>query len=314
LEALASAIEARYPDASCAFDASGVSADVTLDDARYRARVQPSLISVELPTTDGFDLGLRWTDRDAGSMASAFDDSCLVETNDVSLASMWLDRDAQAALLASRYTSGTPEALRTTVPLLRDGTWHHAVRGDHVIASRDVAEESAERLVDLLAATLTLAARPVRWARWFVPIGKALGGEVAPRVELGGRPVLRFRRGGTDITVRLLRRLGPDDPGRFRTLVGAHRVASAGETLTLIADDLPRVAWPPANDLGASSLRIDMHARGLLDAARPSTTIVRRHDVEVMFDGVFSDANRLAAAIQLAAYWATDHSHEGPYR
>ena len=78
--------------------------------------------------------------------------------------------------------------------------------------------------------------------------------------------------------------------------------------------DLPRSAWPPPNDLGASSLRIDDRARTLIDAARPSTTIVRKHDVEITFDGVFADAERLGAAIQLAGYWAGDHDHVGPYR
>ncbi|NVB83841.1 MAG: hypothetical protein HOV81_36035, partial [Kofleriaceae bacterium] len=126
--------------------------------------------------------------------------------------------------------------------------------------------------------------------------------------------VLRFRRGTTEVTVRLLRRLGPADHGRLRTVVGAHRAGSGGETLTLIAEDLPRMAWPPANEVGPSTLRIDARARALLDTARPSTTIVRRHDVEITFDGSFADADRLGAAIELACHWATDHSHAGPYR
>jgi hypothetical protein len=313
-EALASAIEQRYPDTTHAIDIAGVTAELSHDGETFRARIEPATISIELPATDGFDLALRWTDRGAGSLASSFDDSCYVETNDVALASMWLDRDAQAALLASRYTSGIPEARRNTAPLLRDGTWQHAIRSDHVIASRDIAEDSVDRIVEVLGASLALAGRPARWARWFQPLGKALGCEVAGRIELGGRPVLRQRRGGTEVTVRLLRRLGPEDAGRFRMVVGAHRVASAGETLTLIHEDLPRAAWPPPNDLASSSLRIDARARTLLDAARPSTTIVRRHDVEITFDGVFADVDRLSAAIQLAGYWASDQSQDGPYR
>jgi hypothetical protein len=321
-DALASAIEQRFPDACIATvaraaDAQSVHADIPHDGTVYRVSAQLAPlghVTVQLPSTDGFELALRWTDRDVGSLRSAFDDSCLVETNDVSLANMWLDREAQAALLASRYTTGTPEPLRTTLPMLRDGTWQHELRDDQVIASRSEAETSVARLTDLIAASLSLATRPARWARWFAPLAKALGGEAAPRVEIGGRPVLRVQRGGTEVQVRLLRRLGPDDPGRLRTLVSAHRVASSGETLTLISDELPRSAWPPANDLAGSSLSIDARARELLDLARPSTTIVRKHDVEITFDGVFADADRLGAAIQLAAYWSTDRHAIGPYR
>lgn len=299
-------------------DGHGVRAEVTLDGTVYRTRAQMTPIghvSVQLPSTDGFELALSWTDRAVSTpRASAFDDSCLVETNDVALAQMWLDREAQAALLASRYVSGTPQPMRDTVPMLRDGGWHHALCDDQVIASRSEPEHSAERIVDLLATSLALATRPVRWARWFSPLATAVGGETIGRVELGGRPVLRVRRGGADVSVRLLRRLGPADPGRLRMVVGAHRLGSSGETLTLIADDLPRSAWPPANELGASTLRIDTRARSLLDAARPSTTIVRRHDVEITFDGAFADADRLGAAIQLAAHWSAETAHDGPYR
>ncbi len=272
-------------------------------------------VAVQLPSTDGFELSVSWTDRVVhGARQASFDDSCLVETNDVSLAGLWLDREAQSALLASRYVSGTPEPMRATVPMLRDGTWQHEDRSDEVMASRTDAESSPERIADMLAASLALATRPVRWAKHFAPIAMALGGEVAARVELGGRPVLRVRRGSVDVTVRLLRRLGPADQGRLRTVVGAHRGSGSGETLTLIADDLPRSAWPPANDHSPSSLRIDDRARALLDAARPATTIVRRHDVEITFDGAFGDADRLGAAVELAAYWARERSGTGPYR
>ncbi|HSD89229.1 MAG TPA: hypothetical protein VLB44_16990 [Kofleriaceae bacterium] len=317
-EGLVSAIGKRFPRAVCTIDAGAVRIELPIDGVVYRARAQMAprgRVCVQLPSTDGFELALRWTDRgELQAQSSRFDDSCLVETNDVSLANMWLDADARAALLASRYVSGTPEALRTTVPLLRDGTWRHEVRSDEVSAERVDAEESADRIADMLAASLSLALRPVRWARWFAPLAMALGGDASPRVELGGRPVLRVRRGATDVTVRMLRRLGPGDAGRLRAVIGAHRVGSGGEVLTLISENLPRSAWPPPNDRGASTLRIDDRARALLDAARPSTTIVRRHDVEIMFDGAIADADRLGAAVELAAHWARDHSHAGPYR
>jgi hypothetical protein len=318
-ERLASAIVDRFPGASCVTDAAGVARiEVTVRDTLYRARAQMEpvgRVAVQLPSTDGFELTVRWTDRIShGARQPSFDDSCLVETNDVTLANLWLDGEAQSALLASRYVSGTPDSLRATVPLLRDGTWQYELRSDEVTASRDGAEPAPERIADMLAASLALAARPVRWAKHFVPIAKALGGEAAARVDLGGRPVMRVRRGAVDVNVRVLRRLGPADQGRLRTVVGAHRLAASGETLTLIADDLPRTAWPPANEPSPSTLRIDDRARALLDAARPATTVVRRHDVEITFDGAFGDHERLGAAVELAAYWAGERAPTSPYR
>jgi hypothetical protein len=271
-------------------------------------------VTVETPSTDGFELAVSWTDRNVGSLGSAFDDSCLVQTNDVSLAALWLDREAQAALIASRYMSGRPDASRITAPLLRDGAWHYELRNDQVTAQRTEPEPSTARMGDLLATCISIAHRPTRWARSFRPLAKALGGEAIARVELGGRPVLRVRRGSAEVTVRLLRRFGPDDPGRLRTVVGAHRIGSGGETLTLISDELPRSAWPPSNEQAPSLLKIDAHARTLLDAARPSTTVVRPHDIEITFDGGFADVDRLGAAIQLASYLAVDHTRRGPYR
>ncbi|NVB82662.1 MAG: hypothetical protein HOV81_30070, partial [Kofleriaceae bacterium] len=235
---LAAAIAARFPHASCVADAHGLRVELEASGAPFRARVQmspASHVAVQLPSTDGFELALRWTDRAiAGTRAASFDDTCLVETNDVSLANVWLDGEACAALLASRYVSGTPDPLRSTLPMLLDGTWHHELRSDEDSAQTE-GEASPERIGDMLAACLALATRPLRWARWFAPVAKALGGDAAPRVELGGKPVLRFRRGTTEVTVRLLRRLGPADHGRLRTVVGAHRAGSGGETLTLIA-------------------------------------------------------------------------------
>lgn len=315
---LASLIAERFPTAICTRDAAGVRVELTVHETLYRARAQlepVGRVAVQLPSTDGFELSVSWTDRVVqGIRQPSFDDSCLVQTNDVSLASLWLDGEARNALLASRYVSGKPGQLRATVPLLRDGTWHHELRSDEVMASRVDAEDSPDRIGDMLAASLALASRPVRWAKHFGPLAKALGGEASTRVELGGRPVVRVRRGAIDVSIRLLRRLGPADQGRLRTVVGAHRVGTAGETLTLICDDLPRSAWPPANAPSPSTLRIDDRARALLDAARPATTIVRRHDVEITFDGALADHDRLGAAIELAAHWAGDRSAAGPYR
>jgi hypothetical protein len=318
-ERLASAIVDRFPGATCVSEPSGVRVELTVDDMHYRARAQMDpvgRVAVQLPNTDGFELSVSWTDRvlHPAHRQAAFDDSCLVETNDVSLASIWLDGEARNALLASRYISGTPDPLRATLPMLRDGTWHHELRSDEVMASRTDAEPSPDRIADMLAASVALATRPVRWAKHFTPIARALGGDAANRVELGGRPVLRIRRGAVDVTVRLLRRLGPADQGRLRTVVGAHRLGAGGETLTLIADHLPRAAWPPPNEPAPSSLRIDDRARALLDTAKPATTIVRRHDVEITFHGAFADVERLGAAVELATYWAGERAHAGPYR
>ena len=52
----------------------------------------------------------------------------------------------------------------------------------------------------------------------------------------------------------------------------------------------------------------------LIDAARPSSTIVRPHDVEIAFDGALADRDRLGAAVELAAHWACDVRALGPYR
>ncbi|MGE5182579.1 MAG: RlpA-like double-psi beta-barrel domain-containing protein, partial [Acidobacteriota bacterium] len=54
-------------------------------------------------------------------------------------------------------------------------------------------------------------------------------------------------------------------------------------------------------------------AKALLDRARPSTTIVRAHDVEITFDGAVADRERLDAALELASAWANP-TDAGPYR
>jgi len=305
------AIAERFPGAR----ESGEWIEVPVDETTYRARValEPvGSVSVQVPATDGFELSLRWTDRaPASTRAPTFDDSFLVEANDVALANAWLDHDVRDALLASRYVAGT-SPLRDTALLLRDGSWEHELRGDEVSARRTQREASPVRIADMLVASVAIASRPARWARWFQPLGKVLGAEAATRVELGGKPILRARRGAAEVTVRLLRRLGPADAGRLRLVVSAHRHGSGGETLTLISDELPRAAWPPANDHRGGSLAIDARARTLLDAAHPSTTVVRPHDVEITFDGAVADADRLGAAVELAAHWAA--APTAPYR
>ncbi|HSS03142.1 MAG TPA: hypothetical protein VLM79_39035, partial [Kofleriaceae bacterium] len=297
-----------------------VHAEVPIDGSWYRARLamQPSAsVVVALPSTDGFELTLRWNDRwangDGAPRAASFDDSFLVETNDFALAGVWLDHDARSGLLASRYVSSLrPE--RKTAVLLRDARWVHQVSNDEVYARRADPEWSEHRMADMLMASLQLASRPVRWARAFGRVGAALGGRSATRIEVGGRPALRVRRNCVDINVHLVRRLGPSDPGRLRTVVSAHRIGSGGETLSLISEGLPRAAWPPPADPSSGTLYIDPRAADLLDVARPSSTIVRSHDVEIAFDGALTDRDRIGAAIELAAWWASDSRASGPYR
>ena len=313
---LASTIERRFEGARCHAEGMVVRTEIPIGGVVYRARVAMAPIgrvAVQVPHTDGFDLALAWTDRsNTDPRPPRFDDSYLVETNDVALASAWLDFDARTALLASRYVSAPNP--RNTAVLLRDGTWSHELKAGEITARRLEAEPSSERIADMLAASLALAARPARWAQWFAKLARVIGGEASSRVEIGGKPVLRVRRGAVDVTVRVLRRLDPDEHGRLRTLIGARRLGSSGDTLTLISDDLPRAAWPPPNVHGAPRLRIEDQASNLLDAARPSTSIVRPHDIEITFDGAVTDANRLGAAIELAARWADDSAPVGPYR
>lgn len=287
--------------------------------ASFHARLvmEPSAsIVVALPSTDGFELRMRWNDRWAGSgapRAASFDDSFLIETNDLALATIWLDPRSRSALLASRYVS-EPQALRHTAVMWRDAAWLHEISADEVRAERREPEPSPDRMADMLAASLELASRQVRWAHDFATIGRALGGECGARVEIGGKPMLRVRRGAVDVTVHIARRLGPADPGRLRTIVGAHRTGSGGETLSLISEGLPRAAWPPATGASRVTLTIDPRAAELLTLARPSATTVRAHDVEITFDGALGDRERLGAAIELAAWWASPLQGAGPYR
>jgi hypothetical protein len=318
--ALHRAIERRFAGARAKLVGEVVHAEIPVDGTWYRARLemQPfARVVVALPCTDGFELTLRWNDRwandDGAPRAASFDDSFLVETNDFALAGVWLDHDVRSGLLASRYVSGSrPE--RQTALLLRDARWVHQVSNDEVSARRPGGEDSGERMADMLMASLSLASRPVRWAQAFSRIATALGGRSSTRVEVGGKPALRVRRHGVDINVHVVRRLGPADPGRLRTVISAHRLGSGGETLSLISEGLPRAAWPPPADPSTGTLYIDSRAAGLLDAARPSSTTVRPHDVEIAFDGALIDRDRLGAAVELAAWWACDSHAQGPYR
>jgi hypothetical protein len=328
VDALRDAIARRFDGARARVVGARVDAEVAVDDVWYRARLEmapEARVAVELPCTDGFELALRWSDRWASDGARAprapmFDDSFLVETNDLALAGVWLDHESRSGLLASRYVAGAnPD--RQTALLFRDAAWTHEVSNDEVCAHRRDGEPSVDRMADMLQASLMLAGRPVRWARAFRKVARALGGDAARRVEVGGKPALRVRRGITDVVVHVVRRLGPGDPGRLRTVVGAHRHGSSGETLSLIAEGLPRAAWPPpaAPGHGAShgALAIDARAAHLLDAAQPSAITVRPHDVEIAFDGALADPERLGAAIELAAWWAagpTAAAAAGPYR
>jgi hypothetical protein len=315
---LCTAIERRYPGARVQATATGADVELELEGASYTARLamEPTAgVTVGLPATDGFELKLRWNDRWAATKPreSTFDDSFLIETNDLALATIWLDHPSRSGLLASRYVSAQhPE--RHTALMLRDGAWLYVIDGDEVRAHRKDAEPSEERMADILTAALILASRPTRWARAFAALGRELGCDPVARVEIGGRPILRTRRGAVDVLVHVVRRLGRDDPGRLRTIVRAHRHGSGGETLALVSETLPRAAWPPSTASSTSTLSIDDRAAELLDLARPSATHVRAHDVEISFDGLLSDKERLGAAIELAARWATAAYEGGPYR
>jgi hypothetical protein len=319
VQPLCELIPRRFAGAHARAAGARVDAQVAVDGVWYRARLEmapEARVAVALPCTDGFELTLRWSDRwanDGAPRPAAFDDSFLVETNDLALAGVWLDHEARSGLLASRYVAGTNGEGRTAL-LFRDGAWVHEVSNDEVSAHRQGSEPSEDRMMDMLRASLVLANRPVRWARAFARVARTLGGDAARRVEVGGKPALRVRRGMVDVFVHVVRRLGPGDPGRLRTMVGAHRHGSGGETLSLISEGLPRAAWPPPAAPAGSTLSIDARAAHLLDAARPSATTVRAHDVEIAFDGALADRERLGAAIELAAHWASSAVGAGPYR
>lgn len=318
--ALGTAIERRFAGARVRPTATGsAAAELEVDGVTYQAQLamEPAAtITVGVPATDGFELRLRWNDRWANSSApraASFDDSFLIETNDLALATLWLDHPSRSGLLASRYVSAQhPE--RHTALMLRDAAWIYELVDDELRAHRRDAEPSEERMADILTATLILASRPSRWAAAFGALGRELGCDPAARVEIGRKPVLWVRRGAVDVLVHVVRRLERGDPGRLRTLVRAHRHGSGGETLSLISEALPRSAWPTAAATSPSTLSIDSRAAELLDLARPSATTVRKHDVEIAFDGVLSDRDRLGAAIELAARWATAAYEGGPYR
>ena len=99
---LCQAIEQRFAGARSGQVAGVVHVEIPVDGAWYRARLamQPAAsVVVGLPCTDGFELILRWNDRwingDGAPRAASFDDSFLVETNDVALAGVWLDHEVR---------------------------------------------------------------------------------------------------------------------------------------------------------------------------------------------------------------------------
>lgn len=275
----------------------------------YRVRVAPDRISVAIPRVDGFTLALRWSDRLAGDGAHEIDDSFFVETNDLALARLWLDGGTRDHLLASRYVSRA-HSLRTTAQLVRDGSWVHEVTEEGVIAHRATPETEPARLADLVAASVALASRPVEWARGLAQVAKRLGAQPSARIELGGRPALRCLRGNLEVSVHLLRRLAPDEPGRLRTLVTAQRPGS-GDRLALVRDGMPHAAARPST-IATGALMLDAEAARLLDLARPATAGVHAQEVEITFDGALLDADRLGAAIELAARWSA--ASMTPYR
>jgi hypothetical protein len=163
---LCHAIEQRFAGARGEQIGDVVHADIPVDGAWYRARLamQPiASVVVGLPCTDGFELALRWNDRwingDGAPRAASFDDSFLVETNDLALAGVWLDHDVRSGLLASRYVS-SPVAERNTALLLRDGRWIHQVCNDEVSAARAEPEPSADRMGDMRSSRPRSAAGP----------------------------------------------------------------------------------------------------------------------------------------------------------
>jgi len=274
----------------------------------YRVRVTPTRISVAIPRVDGFTLALRWSDRWVGDDHREIDDSFFVETNDLALAHLWLDGGTRDTLFASRYMCH--ERLDATARMTRDGSWIHEVTEEGVIAHRSTPEDSPQRLADLVAASIALASRPVEWARSLAVVAKRLGAQSSSRIELGGRPALRALRGNLEVCVHLLRRLSPDEPGRLRTLVTAQRPGS-GDRLALVRDGRPHDVARPAT-ISTGALLLDGEAARLLDRARPATAGVHAQEVEITFDGALLDADRLGAAIELAARWSA--ASMTPYR
>jgi hypothetical protein len=140
MASLAHAIEDRFPGARTSQHGPRTDAEVSFEGITYRARLEmdpAARVIVSMPSTDGFELSLRWNDRWTSNAprAASFDDSFLVETNDLALAGVWLDREAREALLASRYVS-SKQSERDTALLIRDGAWMHEVSNDEVCARR----------------------------------------------------------------------------------------------------------------------------------------------------------------------------------
>jgi hypothetical protein len=160
---LDAAIEAQLAGARARVRGSEVVAEIPLENTWFRARLAcapVAVVAVQVPDTDGFSLALRWNDRwvgDRAPRAATFDDSFLVETNDLVLAAAWLDHDSRSALLASRYVSVPGD--RHTAVMLRDGAWEHHIGGAEVSARRRDAELSVHRMLDMLVAMLARSPR-----------------------------------------------------------------------------------------------------------------------------------------------------------
>src|SRR4051812_45663182 len=110
---LCAVLQHRFVGVRTELRTGSVLATLEIDGVEYRARMsmEPAAqVAVALPSTDGFDLTLQWSDRwanDGRPRAASFDDSFLIQTNDLALAAMWLDHVARSGLLASRYVAAT---------------------------------------------------------------------------------------------------------------------------------------------------------------------------------------------------------------
>lgn len=304
IEHIRDALRARHPSARARKDGDLLAIEIEVDATTHRVRIDSGAadreprITTPIPTTDGFVLGVRWADRWAGSsgrdrdpllVAPSFDDAAIIETNDPALAAAWIDHHVRDALLVSRLS---PDHL-DQMTAWRETGWAFELDGDEVTAWRLPGESALERLVVILDVVLALAARPVRWIKAFGAAATRLGGELAARVEVGGKPVLRVRRGPVDVRISLVRRLGPGDPGRLRTELVARRL-----------------------DVTSSELPATPRAAELLAVCNPITPTLRGPDLSLVFEGVVTDAERLDAAVELAAHWCTETSAGtfGPYR
>jgi hypothetical protein len=228
---LAAALRERFGIGELVEERGRIHAEVPWGGARYRVRLEMAPVGrivVGLPSTDGFELAVRARRRPFA-----------LATNDPALARVWLDEHARIGLRTARACA-----------------WWHEIANDEVSARRADAERDPGRMIEMVSAALEVASRPVRWAQAFARAGQAIGGaEAARRIELGGRPALRVRRaapgGAVDVVVRVVRRLGPGDPGRLRTVVRAHGRAGVLGELTFEGALVDPLRLGPAIELAA---------------------------------------------------------------